>query len=408
MHATGVGGEIGLRAATIRTGGLAAEPMYAAQIKLKQALTIALFAAPILLAIAALGGGQRAAAQSAADRVEAIEEQLEEVGSKEGVLTTTVAKYNDKIAALRSEIATLRNKEAVVQAELERLEADLDDAVTRLQILRARLRRAISVLEDRLVEIYKSSDPDLITVVLESNGFSDLLERSEYLQRIEDMDSAVVTRVRELRDQMQATVTRIRAARDRVAAKKRELEQTRSTLESRNAELASARSSQQAALAAVQEQRKELEGDLSEASAQVEKELSGISGPLPAGPIQGGSYGFIWPVNGPITSGFGYRWGRMHEGVDIGASSGTPIRAAKSGTIVLASAYGGYGNYTCISHGGGLSTCYAHQSRFARTSGSIGQGSILGYVGCTGHCFGDHLHFEVRINGVATDPMNYL
>ena len=99
------------------------------------------------------------------------------------------------------------------------------------------------------------------------------------------------------------------------------------------------------------------------------------------------------------------RWGRMHEGIDIAVPSGTPIRAAKSGSIVLASAYGGYGNYTCISHGGGLSTCYAHQSRFARTRGSIGQGSILGYVGCTGHCFGDHLHFEVRINGTAVDPL---
>jgi murein DD-endopeptidase MepM/ murein hydrolase activator NlpD len=116
----------------------------------------------------------------------------------------------------------------------------------------------------------------------------------------------------------------------------------------------------------------------------------------------------IWPVNGPVVSGFGMRWGRMHEGIDIAVPSGTPIRAALSGTIVLAGPNGGYGNYTCISHGGGLSTCYAHQSSFARTSGSISQGSILGYVGCTGHCFGDHLHFEVRINGTAVDPLGYL
>ncbi len=113
-------------------------------------------------------------------------------------------------------------------------------------------------------------------------------------------------------------------------------------------------------------------------------------------------------MNGPVTSGFGYRWGRMHEGIDIGVPSGTPIRAVKSGEIVLAAPTSGYGNYTCISHGGGLSSCYAHQSSFARTSGSISQGSILGYVGCTGHCFGDHLHFEVRINGSAVDPLGYL
>ena len=117
----------------------------------------------------------------------------------------------------------------------------------------------------------------------------------------------------------------------------------------------------------------------------------------------------IWPVNGPVVSPFGMRWGRMHEGVDIAVPAGTPIRAAKAGTIVLAAGrHGGYGNYTCIDHGGGLSTCYAHQSSFAITSGAVDQGDVIGYVGCTGHCFGDHLHFEVRINGSATDPMGYL
>ena len=129
---------------------------------------------------------------------------------------------------------------------------------------------------------------------------------------------------------------------------------------------------------------------------------------FPPGPIQGGSPGFIWPVNGSVVSPFGMRWGRMHEGVDIAVPAGTPIRAAKAGAIALAAPTGGYGNYTCVNHGGGLSTCYAHQSSFAITSGSVDQGDVIGYVGCTGHCFGDHLHFEVRINGAAVDPMGYL
>ena len=112
----------------------------------------------------------------------------------------------------------------------------------------------------------------------------------------------------------------------------------------------------------------------------------------------------IWPVNGPVVSPFGMRWGRLHAGVDIAVPAGTPIRAAKSGSIALAAPYGGYGNYTCINHGGGLSTCYAHQSSFAITSGSVQQGDVIGYVGCTGHCFGDHLHFEVRVDGTPDRP----
>ncbi len=69
---------------------------------------------------------------------------------------------------------------------------------------------------------------------------------------------------------------------------------------------------------------------------------------------------------------------------------------------------GGYGNFTCVDHGGGLASCYAHQSSFAITAGSVSQGDVIGYVGCTGHCYGDHLHFEIRVNGVGVDPMGYL
>jgi murein DD-endopeptidase MepM/ murein hydrolase activator NlpD len=119
--------------------------------------------------------------------------------------------------------------------------------------------------------------------------------------------------------------------------------------------------------------------------------------------------GLIWPVSGPVVSPFGYRWGRLHAGIDIAVSYGTPIHAAAAGTVVLAGWVSGYGNYTCIDHGGGLATCYAHQSSYAVSQGAaVGQGQVIGYVGCTGHCFGPHLHFEVRINGAPVDPLGYL
>jgi murein DD-endopeptidase MepM/ murein hydrolase activator NlpD len=102
----------------------------------------------------------------------------------------------------------------------------------------------------------------------------------------------------------------------------------------------------------------------------------------------------------------------MHEGIDIGAAEGTPIRAAAAGTVVLIqseASSGGYGNFTCVDHGSGLSTCYAHQSSIATSSGAhVGQGEVIGYVGNTGHSFGAHLHFEVRYNGAPVDPLGYL
>jgi murein DD-endopeptidase MepM/ murein hydrolase activator NlpD len=103
------------------------------------------------------------------------------------------------------------------------------------------------------------------------------------------------------------------------------------------------------------------------------------------------------------------RWGRLHAGIDIAVPSGTPIHAAAAGTVVIAGWEGGYGNYTCIDHGGGLATCYGHQESFAVGVGShVAQGQVIGYSDCTGHCFGPHVHFEVRINGTPVDPLGYL
>jgi murein DD-endopeptidase MepM/ murein hydrolase activator NlpD len=134
-----------------------------------------------------------------------------------------------------------------------------------------------------------------------------------------------------------------------------------------------------------------------------------LQGSLPAGPIRHGTGQLVWPVNGPVVSPFGMRWGRLHAGIDIAVPSGTPIRAADGGTVVLLGSVSGYGNYTCIQHTGSLSTCYAHQSGYATSQGaSVRQGQVIGYVGCTGHCYGDHLHFETRVNGSPVDPFGYL
>lgn len=134
--------------------------------------------------------------------------------------------------------------------------------------------------------------------------------------------------------------------------------------------------------------------------------------PIPTGPS---SESLIWPVRGAITGTFGENRGsHYHSGLDIAAPGGTPIKAAAAGTVLNRGWLGGYGNYTCLAHVT-ISTCYAHQSKFADglvTGAKVAQGQVIGYVGNTGNSFGDHLHLEVRSGLLATsttvDPKKYL
>jgi murein DD-endopeptidase MepM/ murein hydrolase activator NlpD len=122
-----------------------------------------------------------------------------------------------------------------------------------------------------------------------------------------------------------------------------------------------------------------------------------------------GSSTIIRPISGPVTSPFGPRGGRNHDGMDIGAPTGTPIHAAACGTVSFAGQQSGYGNIVCVTHTSQFSTCYAHLSRFGTTSGAhVQQGQVIGYVGCTGNCTGPHLHFETRVGGTARNPVSYL
>ena len=149
--------------------------------------------------------------------------------------------------------------------------------------------------------------------------------------------------------------------------------------------------------------RAELE-DLEREQARIERIIVNSSAP-----IRPGSGRFIWPTTGSLTSPFGMRWGRLHAGIDLAAPTGTAIRAADTGQVIIAGPYGGYGNYTCVRHTKVLSTCYGHQSRILVGVGDVvTQGQIIGAVGSTGNSTGPHLHFEVRIGGKPVDPMRYL
>ncbi|MSX02482.1 MAG: peptidoglycan DD-metalloendopeptidase family protein [Actinobacteria bacterium] len=359
------------------------------------------------------------------DKIATTQSKVDKKKGTESVLTTQVQAWQSKINKIQGRIDTLQSRQDRIQqgldreqASLDRIQRDLRKQRRRQVQLKARLAEGRRVLSQRLFELYRADAPTLITVVLDSKGFAELLERGEFLKRIGDQDQRVITLVRTARveatlnanrlgklEKRQGAITAsIKKKRDAVASIKGQLVSTRSGFDETKQRKANV-------LANVKADRRQLEGALSkmrETQARIEGILNG--GPL-AGPIRRGSGSMIWPVNGPITSPFCERrsWESCHPGIDIGVGSGTPIRAADSGTVAVASMNGGYGNFTCVQHSASLSTCYAHQSRYAVHVGqNVSKGQVIGYVGCTGLCFGDHLHFEVRVNGQVTNPLNYL
>jgi murein DD-endopeptidase MepM/ murein hydrolase activator NlpD len=353
--------------------------------------------------------------------------------AQEGVLTTQISGYALRIRSLQGDIGALQQRQDAAQvalnakqSELIVIGARLNTTRDRLTQLRSRLAASRKLLADRLVALYKDDQPDMVTVVLEANGFADLLDRADFIARIGEQDNRIVTQVRDLTGQVNTRVNELavlegkaRDARNTILAKRNEIAAAKAPLVSRQNALVAVRDQRAAALTKIRATRSNLEGQLhtlegKQAQIQARLRVTALGAPAigPAGPIRHGSGSFIWPVNGPIVSPFGPRWGRMHTGIDIAAGTGTPIRAAAAGTVALIqseASSGGYGNFTCIQHSGSISTCYAHQSSIGVSSGqSVSQGQVIGAVGCTGHCFGPHLHFEVRINGTPVDPLGYL
>ncbi len=363
-------------------------------------------------------------------RIEAKRAQVEAKKRREGVLTTTIQRYNERIGGLQGDIRSAQRRLQVVQSDLDakrsellRVRDRLEVARDRLERARAKLRLARGALADRLVELYKADEPDALTVVLEADGFTDLLERTDFLQRISDQDREIVETVRVLKRRAEISERLLadleqqkRVAAEAILRRRDDIASTRDRLAGAQGELRTSRNGRRVVLSRVRRERRSAQEDL----ASLEREQAKVQGVLAgagqkafspaAGPIRRGSGQLIWPVNGPITGSFGEaRPGHIHAGVDVSAPGGTPIRAADSGRVVLLGFTGGYGNYTCVQHTSSMSTCYAHQSGYATSSGAaVRQGQVIGYVGNTGNSFGNHLHFEVRMNGSPVNPLGYL
>ena len=374
-----------------------------------------------------------AAAPAAGDNVtrkESVDSQIAGLYDKIAAARAKELRLSAQIADVSTKIRTLESRVGDVESDLALLEQDLElqreklariTELWRLQteklgFLRRQHEQAIDRLSDRLVAIYQSGKLSTVDVLLDSSNFSELVTRLDYARDLAAQDERIAASVGRAKERIRAqqastTVTRkkVFAVAQAVAARTQQTRAVRNELVARESSLAGTRAERRETLASVQKQKEEYLAE-AEALAAVSASLaSRIQTSQAASPVVRFSSGLIWPVSGPVTSGFGWRWGRIHEGIDIAVPTGTPVAAAASGRVIYAGWLGGYGNLVVIDHGGGLATAYGHNSSFAvGNGGSVSQGQTIAYAGSTGHSTGPHVHFEVRVNGSAVDPLGYL
>jgi murein DD-endopeptidase MepM/ murein hydrolase activator NlpD len=376
----------------------------------------------VLVLVVPAAGLEPARALTNDQRLRILQEKIAVAERQESALASEIASVETRIRDLQARVGDVSTKLSTLETELA-LQQEKLDRITRLyklqtdrlNFLRRQYDLAVERLSERLIEIYQTDEVTTLDVLISAGSFGEAIEQVEYLRDVgaqdlnisRDVNKAKI-QAREQRKKTAKTKARVETVTRTIAVRTAQVRSVRDRLLISQRGLSAAKGQKQERLQDVEESKEEFlreVADLQAASRQLSAQLQATASTTADGTPS--DSGFIWPLSGTVTSTFGLRWGRMHEGIDIAAPYGVPVVAAAGGTVVQAGWMGGYGNLVVIDHGGGVSTAYAHLSSVA-AGGSVAQGQVIGYNGCTGSCTGPHVHFEVRVNGSPVDPLGYL
>lgn len=325
----------------------------------------------------------------------------------------------NKIESDSAHARTLRGQIDVLNAEIGQVQKDINALDQRIAAIRSRVRASqaridetqskIDKIEDiataQAVALYESGGTNELDALLGSESLSELDSRLGMLGIAAKENTGALVKYGRLRQEIQAQHQALFDIETDLSSQLKDRSNLSAELSNHRIELATDLEKLNGRL---HEERDEEDG-LAAKADQLRDRIIAEQAKRSVSSLGTSAQGFIWPLNGPINSPYGPRWGSFHPGIDIGGYTGEPIVAAKDGVVIMAGPYSGYGNATIIDHGGGIATLYGHQSRLGVSTGQhVHQGDVIGYVGCTGYCTGPHLHFEVRVNGEHVNPMPYL
>ena len=386
----------------------------------KRALAAGLMTA-LLVGALLPGGGPAQHAQAAStsqlkSRLAELKSARAEANAAVEALEGESEKYSEKIAALDYQIQSTRAELNATQKIIDSLTRDIADKQDELDETIAQLDEKQELFETRIRVMYENGDTTYLEVLLSSEDFSDMLTNMEIVSQIMDYDKRIVEEYKALKAQIETQKAALESDRKDKQDYADDLEQAYEEIEAQKKEYKALKAKVDSDLAL---KKAEAERMLREQD-EINDEIAALSRQEAASSSGGGgkvySGSLVWPCPSysRISSQYGYRTHpisgtrKLHKGLDIAASSGNPVIAAASGTVVKSYFSSSYGNYVVISHGGGLMTAYAHMTRRLVSAGqTVAAGQQVGTVGSTGNSTGPHLHFEVYVGGSTTNPMNY-
>ena len=366
----------------------------------------------------------------------------------EAVVVPASAVTQAEIDAMKEEANSLKQQQEEIQDQLDSLAADRENAMARKTLLEQQINATRAEINTIAAQIAKydeliaqkqeelsqaeaeeqaqyelfcervrymeeQGEVSYWSILFSSKDFADLLDNAMMVEEIMDYDNQVMDQLIALREQIEQDKAELETARQEQQDAKAEQEAAQANLQAQESEvdaLLSQISNQEDELEAREAQLRAASDAATAEIAAAERELAAQIANVPS------ESGFLWPLPGRynLSSLFGSRKhpitgkANNHTGIDIPASSGTSILAAKSGVVTTSTYNNSYGNYVVVSHSDGTSTLYAHMVRRNCSKGdTVSQGQVIGYVGTTGSSTGNHLHFEVRVNGSRVDPINY-
>jgi len=332
------------------------------------------------------------------------------------------ATLDEQISVVRDQVSTLNNRIDLLDKEIEEKSAEIADHETDISA-------SEELLKKRLRALYITGDPSGLALILSADNVTDMFDKTDTMRRIADHDTGLI-------DTLRDTKAAVETQREGIQSNRNEVAESRKELSRKESELATLVNESNAIIQSLESAKEATEAE----AKKVSQEMAAVDGEIDAWfadyerkqaenrkkeqpPKDDGNNNnesprfsgeFAWPVPGyyHISSPFGPRWGRMHKGIDIagGGIHGKNIVAAASGRVIHTVTYNnsGYGYYMIIDHGNGYSTLYGHCSAINVSNGqTVSKGQIIGRVGNTGRSTGPHLHFEIRVNGVAKNPMNW-